>query len=291
MSIIPSPHTFTSKQLRTAWREGLFRSSSLPGQTDARWQSETVFCNDYSLDDRGQPRNAEHREQPLKDLRKGLQGLVVDPTDHFYAIDTELSKHFVFCPRVSNLDPAFDENQAVQAALQLISRLPAIPPEINFEYHARGSQSSIFEHLKSYYLCESSRIETAGSISPWAELLVVAQVSTVVVRLALLVVTTNYDEFNVGCSISRFLDLISELIQTNDKVIKATDADAVTEVFILQAFLWVNWQRCLMLFFWFVLRSQLRHGYSKTGNEMLALRGCSLLLHPSTTATLHGYSS
>lgn len=121
--------------------------------------------------------------------------------------------------------------------------------------------------------------------------MVVSKISTVVARLALLVVTTGDDRFNVGSVIRRFIDLISELIETTERMKMTTDHFAVAEHSILQAFLWVTWQRSLMLFFWFVLRSQLQHGYSKRWNDMLALRGCSLLMHHSIRATLYGHAN
>ncbi|KAF8851041.1 hypothetical protein BDZ45DRAFT_679425 [Acephala macrosclerotiorum] len=295
MSIVCGPNTYTLEELRAIWRESLVCSPAFPKKDDFRWSSETLFCNDYKYTKLGinGMQDEEHRRLSLEALCTSLHSLLSDPATHYTAIDAKLAENLVYYAQASNLDPVFSEDQAAQSASQLLSRLPAVPPKIELPYNLCGSSSSNLDRVERYCSCKlpyDRNNQVLGSRpSPWAEFLVVSKISTVVARLALLVVTTTRtSRGNVAYTIKRFINLISELIDTDNEMKMATDRKSIVENSILQAFFWVTWQRSLMLFFWYILRHELGWGYDKEWNEMLALRGCSLLMHPSIRATLHG---
>lgn len=271
-------------------------SPAFPKKDDFRWGSETLFCNDYKFTKNEHEahgmQDEENRRLCLEALCTSLHSLLSDPATHYTAIDAKLAENFVYYAQASNLDPVISEDQAAQLASQLLSRLPAVPPKIELPHHVWGPSSTNLERVERYCSCKlpsDGNSQVLGDRpSPWVELLVVSKISTVVARLALLVVTTADSRANVAYSIKKFVNLISELIDTDNKMKMATDRKSSVEDSILQAFLWVTWQRSLMLFFWFILRHELGWGYDKDWNELLALRGCSLLMHPSIRATLHG---
>lgn len=228
------------EHLHVVYRESATNCAAVPKQEDPRWQSETAYCNDYRLNQDGQTSGEEDRRMSLEALCTSLQGLLSDPSTHFTAIDAKLSENFLFYPRASRLDPIINEDQAIQAASQLLSRLPVAPPKIELAYHVWGSSSSNLHYLEKYCSCrlqhnDSDRLVKSHP-SPWTELVVVSKISTVVARLALLIVTTGDDRFNVGSAIRNFIDLISELIETTERMKMATDRYAIAEHSILQVF-------------------------------------------------------
>lgn len=123
------------EHLRVVYRQSAINHLAFPRQDDPYWQSETAYCSDYRLNQDGETRGEEDRRMSLEALCTGLQGLLPDPSTHFTAIDAKMSENFVFYPCASRLDPIINEDQAIQAASQLLSRLPVAPPKIELAYH------------------------------------------------------------------------------------------------------------------------------------------------------------
>ena len=70
--------------------------------------------------------------------------------------------------------------------------------------------------------------------------------------------------------------MIVEMLEAAIKASK-TEFLASSEWFVLKAFLWTAWQRCLMLHFLYVLNVQLSVGYDSNRNKFLTLRGTSIV--------------
>ncbi|KAI9786678.1 MAG: hypothetical protein M1839_006229 [Geoglossum umbratile] len=291
MSMSSGPSTFTEAQLRTVWRGGLKACPTFPRSDDIRRQCESIYCNDFRWGEAGSHIDDKDRKELLASFCMSLQSRTADPATHFSAIDDKFSELFLCQYQVSKLDPAISEDLAVQRALLLLTRLPSVPPRIDLHYYVWGNGSEL-DRLKEYYASDLVRSEEDQvRISPWAELRVVSTVSTTTLRLALLVASSGDDRYNVGSAMRRFADLVSELLDTNSERTVSADRYDIIGTSIIKAFLWTVWQRSLMLFLWFILRSQLRFGYSKEWNEMLALRGSAEIMNPSIRATLFGWDN
>jgi hypothetical protein len=280
------PNTFNSEQLRAIWRNGLRACPAFPSPIEERWQNETLYCHDFSFDADSSRQDPETRKESLRSFCRSLLSLTTDPATHFLLLDQKFSEILLCHYQASDLDPVITLESAVDQATQLLTRLPSVVPQVDFAYHIWGKLSGL-ARLADY--CNSG--SPVHHRSPWVELPVVSRDSTVILRLALVVTTSGDCRYNLGLSIRRLVDLISELLDINDELMMAKDRYDIVGSSIVRAFFWTTWQKSLMLFFWFVLKTQIRYGHSREWNEMLALRGCSLLMHPSIRATLYGWAN
>ena len=129
--------------------------------------------------------------------------------------------------------------QVVECSDRLLSQLPARPPDI---LPSAGLNTSVVDEYQSVILsC------TSGSL--WDRLEVVAQVSTLILRLTIHIFWSIHRFGNSGYHSDRKLtDGIAVLVRFAFKLSTgAVTPDEKRNWIIVKAFLWTSWQRALML--------------------------------------------
>lgn len=95
--------------------------------------------------------------------------------------------------------------------------------------------------------------------------------------------------YSAATQIERWTDFLSELLDVVDDC-----SSYVLEIrqasYVFMAYLWSTWQRSVMLFFCHALENQVSV-YEEKWNELLAIRGPSLLSHRSVSSTLDGWAN
>jgi hypothetical protein len=282
MQLIPSNETFTRDRLQELWAEALESDQSLFTIHDVRNQSQRAHCRDFWFNADGEPASEAERLTQLEELGARFVDAAGHGSDHFALIDSQFSPIFAVRFESSQISPA-DE------ALNLLRRMPPTPPEIDLSY--RFWHGPELRDLREFF--NPSAVERTGVLLPkfaWQELQTVTRFSTVTLRLALLVVSSPIGAYNVGSCIYRFLNVVSELLHIiSSETRDPRSGDNPLQRDIVTVFLWATWTRCSILFFWFVLRNQIKLGYDDQWNQLLALRGTNMLVTPSIRATLCGW--
>ncbi len=286
-----SPTGSNVEQLAAIWTKGCQPSPGFPDRNDERWRNDTFYCDDFSFDATGFRMNDSARQHALDEFQMQLLSYSKDPATHFASLDSALSERLACRYQDSAINPKVSIEAAVAKASQLLMRLPAVPPQIDLTSHIWGDPSKI-KPLTGYLVGHISIDESsANPRSPWAQLQVVSEISSVIFKLALLVTNSGNGRYSLGLSIRSFVDFVSELIDAGSNASHLGSRYEILENSILNAFLWTTWQRSLMLLYWFVLKTHLALGYNKEWDIMLALRGCSQLQNPSVRATLYSWAN
>ncbi|RDW57268.1 hypothetical protein BP5796_12718 [Coleophoma crateriformis] len=286
-----SPTAFDPEQLNSIWKDGCDRCPIFPEQTNERFRNDTLHCDDLSFDADGTRMDDCARQNALNSLWTQLLTMTKDPAIHFKSLDSAVSERLVCQYQASELDPRVSAEVAVERASHLLTRLPAVPSQIDLTSYLWGDPSQA-KPLRGYLTSNTSRDDnSANSRSAWAQLQVVSRVSSAVLKLSLLVTTCGNSRYSLGLSIKSFIDFVSGLIDAGTSFNRNSREYEIVGSSILTAFLWTTWQRSLMLFFWFVLKTHLALGYNHEWDTMLALRGCSQLMNPSVRETLYGWAN
>jgi hypothetical protein len=235
--------------------------------------------------------NESARQKSLEEFQMQLLTYTKDPATHFTSLNAALSERLVCRYQDSAIDPKVSTEAAVAKASQLLMKLPALPPQIDLTSYLWGDPSKI--KLPTGYLAGHVPTDdnSVNSRSPWAQLQVVSGISSVILKLALVVTNSGSGRYSLGLSIRSFVDFVSELMDASSSGSRRRNKYDPLENSILNAFLWTTWQRSLMLLYWFVLKTHLVLGYNKEWDVMLALRGCSQLMNPSVRETLYGWAN
>lgn len=288
MSVSAASSGFTSEQVESLWQDAqlLWQQGGLPNYSHCVYATSNIFGQEHnsgaapglSREERAQrvngfvgcmmsvPFNANSLALYFQTLDRGFTTIFDIYIDGSYGSTTAPGDlgPVVRAQRV-NTDPRV-------AAADLLRRLPPVPPEINFGY---GGWPRL----------------------PWSEVPVVARFSAVTMKVALLYSSSNLDRRDIAFRVSRLLDIISELCDALDWVYSPKNApQRQMERNLVKSFLWSTWSRCLLLHFWYILRNQIQRGYDPSWNELLSLRGMSVLSEPcvrrasvSTGDQLHPY--
>jgi hypothetical protein len=286
-----SPNVSDVEQLGAIWTDGCKPSSNFPDRNDERWLNDTLYCNNFSFDIVGVRMNESARQKSLEEFQMQLLTYTKDPATHFTSLNAALSERLVCRYQDSAIDPKVSTEAAVAKASQLLMKLPALPPQIDLTSYLWGDPSKI--KLPTGYLAGHVPTDdnSVNSRSPWARLQVVSGISSVILKLALVVTNSGSGRYSLGLSIRSFVDFVSELMDASSSGSRRRNKYDPLENSILNAFLWTTWQRSLMLLYWFVLKTHLVLGYNKEWDVMLALRGCSQLMNPSVRETLYGWAN
>lgn len=184
-------------------------------------------------------------------------------------LDAKLSKVFRF-----KFEPLKDSQTIIQQACDLVERMPARPLELNdipttipLEYHV------------------SSVVKNVQIDSPlWEQLQATTYVSSTVLRAALGAVL---DPSGTQASLMDIINIIAKLLETVSQLTPTgTDVKTTWRSFIVRAFLWTTWQRCLLIYFQQAARDALIEGSLDGKKGELTLRGTM----PSPGVTIHEMS-
>lgn len=117
-------------------------------------------------------------------------------------------------------------------------------------------------------------LQLSGTL--WDRLQVVASINTVIIRVTLYLVWSEYPKTfsRPGPIVKNHVYTIMELLKLASQIsyIPSTDSNNLNWI-IVKAFLWSSWQRVSMLYYWNLLGHQLRQGYNFSENKFLAIQG------------------
>jgi len=275
MPIELSPDTFTYQEVSEIWQDCTTGASSQ--KTPAHKQFEDYSCYsdhfDTTLGTQGE-RYQEDRRKQLEAFCAQLLVKVKDPVSHMRLLNDALSEIFVY--RFSREEL---EHEVVTRTCQMLSRLPAVVPDISARGHVPDWIMG-FSCSSAYLVAESRTTKGLEGTSelpalPWKEFRVVRKLPAIVIRQALQISIRNRKRLIPGM-MQRFVDLLAELLDTVDQNVSRLPDSELFDNFILKAFLWTAWQRSMMLLFYYVLERQLED-YSSQMNQLLAIRGTRLL--------------
>jgi hypothetical protein len=210
---------------------------------------------------------------------------------HFNLIDATFASLLCLHLEITD-DPSKEVSRASDEAMKLLERLPPLPPMFDLSYAVWNGPG--LQHLQDYFTSEAKRANVEGRkrYSPWEELEVVTRHATVVLKMAIIIVSSAADRYNIAETMSRFLNVVAELMDTiEERGRLARTSATLLERNIVRAYLWSTWTRCLQLFFWRVMQYHLAFGHDESWNRLIALRGTTLLMHPSIRATLYGWAN
>ncbi|KAL2823438.1 hypothetical protein BDW59DRAFT_163218 [Aspergillus cavernicola] len=163
----------------------------------------------------------------------------------------------------------------VDGACALLARLPAYPPDLQFEYGGKIGPSQADSLWPVEYLIPAQSEDSRGRYG-WTNLRTLSRPSTNVVRIALFLTMEPSAAFaltsNYADTLARILDTVTEFCQAS-----TTEHDAQAW-FILQAFLWAAWQQTVMSQLWYDATRQLAIGYSFERHNRLISREIPLIM-------------
>lgn len=272
----PSPLTFTAERVRQILRDHYHREyvCDIP----------TIGCHgtDYSATRRlgrsesdlyqvDEAARVQARQLSAQHFCQNFHSAARELRNHKSALDLETSHLFIcgfprYKPEAYPEYNSVTEDDIVEKTCKLLSRLPSIPLPLG-----NVTSSPIFRGLSPEYLIHP---DTPGS---WSNLKAVPYISTTVILLALLITSAR--------TLHRSLELESyeairgipntfiELLETSVSLSKcaASTADAQAWL-VVQSFLWVSWQRYIMLFRWYVLGLHLQQGFDRLIQTAFSLR-------------------
>ena len=266
--LLQTPDTFTSERVRCILNDGSLRLDTETGlgtkeDEEKSWMRrpvEFLVCR-LKYEHRTEEgliisHRADARRERATTLCKTYVSLLHNPSDHLERLDAAFSE-LVTC----NFYLVKPPEEIIQQACGILTRLPEMPSEF---YQCR---SKSYSQIRHEYFC-------TGQERRWETLKVVQFVDTVTIRLALRI-SMNESIWEAGVY-GDLLNTIAELLEAAINVSKL-ETSAISEWFLLKAFLWTAWQRCLMLHFFYVLNVQLSIGYDSVRNKYLTLRGASIV--------------
>lgn len=162
----------------------------------------------------------------------------------------------------------------VEQAYHLLTRLPALPPDILQSLLPDSFDTSELNDYCAHSSHEASLSLLNLSGTKWNCLQVVTSVNTVIIRIALFVAWYKCENRLSRIISHKHVDACMGLLKLAFQLTDDSSADSRSPAWIIvKAFLWSSWQRVLMLYYWELLGYQLRLGYDLESNEALAIKG------------------
>lgn len=150
----------------------------------------------------------------------------------------------------------WSRDEIIDRACALLARIPSYPPELPFKITGKREQhlangpwpKEYFASPSSYSAGERSTT-TALDQYEWASFRVFSRPSTNLVRIALFMVMQR--DLPVGF-LSAYVDDLTALLDTATQLFLQSPKSAVDAraSFVLQAFLWAEWQRTVLIELW-----------------------------------------
>ena len=186
----------------------------------------------------------------------GLFKLVDDSSSHPARLDRKFCEllECEFHP-TSNASPFRDElpweieGMVIQRTVQLLRRLPEMPLELSGPTH---------EIPTAYFYLTRDRNNLHNPVLVWENLRITSYLSANVIRVAMCIVI---DPFITKGNLSALLNDVAALLDVAAQIFSAAKTGAARyKWFITMAFLWVSWQRTIMIYFSFVQTINLTSG-------------------------------
>lgn len=272
----PSSLTFTTERVRQTLRDHYNRNRKNVPYLNVRGTIASARRHSggkdlYHVDE---ATRVHARQLSAERLCQQYHSAARDLRNHHSRLDLEIS-HLLKCdfpqykPESYSEYESLTENEIVEKTCKLLSRLPSIPLPLG-----NVTSSPNFPDLSSEYLIQP---DAPGR---WSNLKAVPYISTTVILLALLIISSRtlyqHDdawELVAYESLREIPNTFIELLETSASLstyaIFTADAQAWL---VVQSFLWVSWQRYIMLFRWYVLGLHLQGGFDSQIHAAFSLR-------------------
>ncbi|RDW59052.1 hypothetical protein BP5796_11976 [Coleophoma crateriformis] len=265
-SIFESPFTYTTSRVHQVLEGDRDDAESTDRSTRAEFTVNPIGYRTEYRDTRVIHHFAtaeSHQSQAAAWCQQCLDAL--DDTPRHVEIMDEVFSRLAIC----HFRPRRPIHEIAEDASHMLSRLPSIPLEIR----ETSISSSLSRVPEGFFL--------AGRERKWATLRVVQHVTRNIIRVALLPVMSNAGD-SIASQVHSLGEAIAELFTYSLKIRKGTDRSCGWKTFLLKAFLWTQWQRCVMLNSWIVLKDQLKNGFNTDLSSLtLVSRMTADLLKPS----------
>lgn len=254
-SLSPGPFTFTPERIEFILRENTFIRD--PSSSD-RGVPAPFRCSKFRFSEEdGILTEYTHRKHNLlvEAFCEHLCKLACDADSHVSRLDDALST-IATC----QFQPKGPIPAILDGTLALLTRLPARPLEL-----------PDFPNLlhPAYLIPNACRAEDPVPLR-WQTLQATARVSSNVIRSALLI----FMDSDAVLALRELIDSIAELLEVASRLSLAAKAEPVKQQwFIVRAFLWSSWQRCIMIYFLAILKVNLFNGFNDDESDHLTLRG------------------
>ena len=280
-AIKPSPLSFTAERVRQILRDHYSRDRknvpfvSVKGTT----ASAKRLLGGADLYRADEATRVQARQLSAQRFCQKYHSAARDLRNHKSALDLETS-HLLRCvfpeykPEAYTEYKSLTEDRIVEETCKLLSRLPSIPLPLG-----NLMSSPAFRSISPEYLIQPN---TPGS---WSNLKVVPYISTTVILLALLITSartlhkdwelTSYEALREIPN--TFIELLETSASPSTCATSAADAHAWL---VVQSFLWVSWQRYIMLLRWYVLGMHLQEGFDPQLEAAFSLRQYSNFREP-----------
>lgn len=280
-TIKPSPLTFTAERVRQILGDHYSRNRpNVPlFNCNGTVASATRRLNGTNLSRADEATRIQARQLSAQHFCQQYHSAARDLRNHKSALDLETS-HLFRCefpqykPEAYSEYTSLTEDSIVEKTCKLLSRLPSIPLPLG-----NVTSSSVFRGISPEYLIQ---LDMPGR---WSNLKAVPYIGTTVILLALLITSAHtlhgdWDLISVE-ALREIPNTFIELLETSVSLslCSASTADAQAWL-VMQSFLWVSWQRYIMLFRWHVLGLHLREGFDPQIQAAFSLRQYSDFKEP-----------
>ena len=275
-SLSEGPFTYTTAQVEEMLEDNLDRAD--PNLSDKKAQF-TVNTIGFHVEPKRTKlvyhfATSESRQAHAASLYSQFIDSLEDPTRHVELMDGAFSS-LITC----HFRPTRPAGEITEEVCALLSRLPATPLEI--------TDTSLSNPLSMI----PGEFFLPGRDKGWKTLLVVRHVSRNVIRIPLCWSILPTALSSVAVLIHDFCEVIAELFEFSLHVPEHLNHTPSWKAFLVKAFLWTQWQRCVMLNSWFILNNQIQVGFhSEASSGILVSRMTSGLVQtfdgPSETSTI-----
>ena len=252
-------HTFTYERVERQLRRDTFVSDSAPaGSRPAPFACESLEYN-YDMENKIHESYSKAEQYVRrKALCRQLYDAVAPAEGHRERLDDCFSR-VVVC----NFHTHSRHEKIVEDACDILGRLPKIPLEL---------PDQLPDFSPDYSVNVASRTPSPRVVR-WRDVSVVSYVATNVIRTALM--AAIFQASTTGTMVVKFIDTTANLISTSSDLCQSTSSIYEKQNwFLVRAFLWTSWQRCSMMYFYTIVGSHLKFGFSDHNGIFLVLKSC-----------------
>ncbi|ERF68612.1 hypothetical protein EPUS_07173 [Endocarpon pusillum Z07020] len=277
----PSPLTFTAERVRQILRDHYssdprtipyFNIRGTAASARGRLAGTDLYHADEATRVQARQLSAQHTCQQYHSAGRDLR-------NHNVRLDLE-SSHLLQCHFPQYKTEAYPEYRSlteddiVEKTCKLLCRLPSIPLPLG-----NVTSSLIFRSISPEYLVQPD------TPARWSNLKAVPYISTMVILLALLIISarTYHESWELISyeALREIPNTFIELLETSASLSTcATSAADAQAWMVVQSFLWASWQRYIMLFRWYVLGLHLQKGFDPQIMTAFSLRQYSDFKEP-----------
>ncbi|CZR69338.1 uncharacterized protein PAC_19238 [Phialocephala subalpina] len=266
-SLSESPFTYTTARVEQILEDDLDRADPKLPDKNIEFIVEAIG---FRLEQKGTKLlyrfpTSDSRKAHAASLCSRLIDSLDDPTRHVELMDEAFSS-LIKC----HFRPTRPIQEISEQVCALLSRLPATPLEIT-----DTSLSNPLDLIPGEFFL-------AGRDREWSTLRLVRHVTRNIIRVPLCWSIMPRALTAVNSLIYDFTENVAELFEFSLYATEDSNHVPDWKLFLIKAFLWTQWQRCVMLNSWFVLNNQIQAGFhSESSSGILVSRMTSGLVQTS----------